>query len=74
VQLRTDRDCVQDIARFMLAYRRVASMLHAAQGSGQVTAVIMQAVTPQQLRPQLAFLSPDRLLVLRAIPLGAKWP
>jgi hypothetical protein len=27
--LRTDRDWVQDIARFVLAYRRVASMLHA---------------------------------------------
>ena len=29
IQLRTDRDWVQDIARFVLAYRRVASMLHA---------------------------------------------
>ncbi len=28
IQLRTDRDWVQDIARFVLAYRRVASMLH----------------------------------------------
>jgi uncharacterized protein (DUF58 family) len=29
IVLRTDRDWVQDIARFVLAYRRVASMLHA---------------------------------------------
>lgn len=29
ISLRTDRDWVQDIARFVLAYRRVASMLHA---------------------------------------------
>ena len=29
IQLRTDRDWVHDIARFVLAYRRVASMLHA---------------------------------------------
>ena len=29
IQLRTDRDWVQDIARLVLAYRRVASMLHA---------------------------------------------
>lgn len=29
LQLRTDRDWVQDIARFVLAYRKVASMLHA---------------------------------------------
>ena len=29
IQLRTDRDWVQDIARFVLAYRKVASMLHA---------------------------------------------
>ncbi len=29
IQLRTDRDWVADIARFVLAYRRVASMLHA---------------------------------------------
>ncbi|MFX4272813.1 DUF58 domain-containing protein [Propionibacteriaceae bacterium Y1685] len=29
IQLRTDRDWVQDIARFVLAYRRVASILHA---------------------------------------------
>lgn len=29
IQLRTDRDWVQDIARFVLGYRRVASMLHA---------------------------------------------
>ena len=29
IQLRTDRDWVVDIARFVLAYRRVASMLHA---------------------------------------------
>ncbi len=29
IQLRTDRDWVLDIARFVLAYRRVASMLHA---------------------------------------------
>jgi uncharacterized protein (DUF58 family) len=29
IQLRTDRDWVSDIARFVLAYRRVASMLHA---------------------------------------------
>lgn len=29
IQLRTDRDWVQDIARFVLAYRRVASQLHA---------------------------------------------
>jgi uncharacterized protein (DUF58 family) len=29
IQLRTDRDWVQDIARFVLAYRRVARMLHA---------------------------------------------
>ena len=29
LQLRTDRDWVSDIARFVLAYRRVASMLHA---------------------------------------------
>lgn len=29
IQLRTDRDWVQDIARFVLAYRRVAGMLHA---------------------------------------------
>lgn len=28
IQLRTDRDWVQDIARFVLAYRRVAGMLH----------------------------------------------
>ena len=28
IQLRTDRDWVQDIARFVLAYRRVASLLH----------------------------------------------
>lgn len=29
IQLRTDRDWVQDIARFVLAYRRTAGMLHA---------------------------------------------
>ncbi len=29
ILLRTDRDWVQDIARFVLSYRRVASMLHA---------------------------------------------
>lgn len=29
IQLRTDRDWVQDIARFVLNYRRTASMLHA---------------------------------------------
>ncbi|HSN44211.1 MAG TPA: DUF58 domain-containing protein, partial [Propionibacteriaceae bacterium] len=29
IQLRTDRDWVEDIARFVLAYRRTASMLHA---------------------------------------------
>ena len=29
IQLRTDRDWVHDIARFVLAYRRVAGMLHA---------------------------------------------
>lgn len=29
IQLRTDRDWVQDIARFVLAYRRIASQLHA---------------------------------------------
>ena len=29
IVLRTDRDWVQDIARFVLTYRRVASMLHA---------------------------------------------
>lgn len=29
IQLRTDRDWVHDIARFVLAYRRTASMLHA---------------------------------------------
>ena len=29
IQLRTDRDWVNDIARFVLAYRRVASQLHA---------------------------------------------
>ena len=29
IDLRTDRDWVADIARFVLAYRRVASMLHA---------------------------------------------
>jgi len=29
IQLRTDRDWVEDIARFVLTYRRVASMLHA---------------------------------------------
>jgi uncharacterized protein (DUF58 family) len=29
IQLRTDRDWVQDIARFVLAYRRTASQLHA---------------------------------------------
>ena len=29
IQLRTDQDWVADIARFVLAYRRVASMLHA---------------------------------------------
>nr|WP_294696576.1 DUF58 domain-containing protein [uncultured Friedmanniella sp.] len=29
IQLRTDKDWVADIARFVLAYRRVASMLHA---------------------------------------------
>lgn len=29
IQLRTDRDWVQDIARFVLGYRKVASMLHA---------------------------------------------
>jgi uncharacterized protein (DUF58 family) len=29
IQLRTDRDWVQDIARFVLAYRRVAGQLHA---------------------------------------------
>lgn len=28
IQLRTDRDWVHDIARFVLSYRRVASMLH----------------------------------------------
>lgn len=28
IQLRTDRDWVQDVARFVLAYRRVAGMLH----------------------------------------------
>ena len=28
IQLRTDTDWVQDIARFVLAYRRVAGMLH----------------------------------------------
>ena len=28
IQLRTDRDWVQDIARFVLAYRRVATLLH----------------------------------------------
>lgn len=28
IQLRTDRDWVQDIARFVLAYRRVAAQLH----------------------------------------------
>ena len=28
IQLRTDRDWVQDIARFVLAYRRMASQLH----------------------------------------------
>ncbi|MFZ1412869.1 MAG: DUF58 domain-containing protein [Micropruina sp.] len=28
IQLRTDRDWVQDIARFVLAYRKVAGMLH----------------------------------------------
>ncbi|HEY5822531.1 MAG TPA: DUF58 domain-containing protein [Propionibacteriaceae bacterium] len=28
IQLRTDRDWVQDIARFVLAYRRVAAILH----------------------------------------------
>ena len=28
IQLRTDRDWVQDIARFVLAYRRVAASLH----------------------------------------------
>lgn len=28
IQLRTDRDWVEDIARFVLAYRRTASMLH----------------------------------------------
>jgi uncharacterized protein (DUF58 family) len=28
IQLRTDRDWVQDIARFVLAYRRVAGQLH----------------------------------------------
>ena len=28
IQLRTDRDWVQDIARFVMAYRRTASMLH----------------------------------------------
>lgn len=28
IQLRTDRDWVQDIARFVLSYRRVASQLH----------------------------------------------
>ena len=28
IQLRTDRDWVQDIARFVLAYRRVAGILH----------------------------------------------
>jgi len=28
IQLRTDRDWVQDIARFVLAYRRVAGLLH----------------------------------------------
>jgi uncharacterized protein (DUF58 family) len=28
IQLRTDRDWVHDIARFVLAYRRTASMLH----------------------------------------------
>lgn len=28
IQLRTDRDWVQDIARFVLSYRRTASMLH----------------------------------------------
>jgi len=28
-QLRTDRDWVADIARFVLGYRRVASALHA---------------------------------------------
>jgi len=34
-----------------------------------VTAVIMPAVTPPLLLPQLAFLSPDRLLILLVIPL-----
>ena len=29
IQLRTDRDWVSDIARFVLGYRRVASALHA---------------------------------------------
>ena len=28
IQLRTDRDWVQDIARFVMAYRRIASQLH----------------------------------------------
>ena len=28
IQLRTDRDWVEDIARFVLSYRRVASQLH----------------------------------------------
>ena len=28
IQLRTDRDWVTDIARFVLNYRRVAGMLH----------------------------------------------
>ena len=28
IQLRTDRDWVHDIARFVLAYRRTAAMLH----------------------------------------------
>ena len=61
IQLRTDRDWVQDIARFVLAYRRVASMLHAPpQGVDQVIVRCML--------PQLAFLSPDRLLILLVIP------
>ena len=45
IQLRTDRDWVQDIARFVLAYRRVASMLHAPpQGVAEVSALILGVV------------------------------
>ena len=63
IQLRTDRDWVQDIARFVLAYRRVASMLHAPpQG------VTERPPRSQQVIPQLAFLSPERLLILLIIP------